>query len=469
MRPSRASKPIAPLLLDAETLSGFFPQEINETSMANIGQAFSVAMKADRVILGHDGSEQGLQLLRHLGVGLTIQSTHVIIHGLCTLDELRFALLQDRVKHGIYLSEDLRRPGRCEIHCLNDHGETIWDAADLMPIAKLAQRAAFLPTIRAGRKQERQDDGTASYCEALVANSLVGPGGRIGEIVSNAPNAAIDHLLSHLEKAAAQAAVALDIVVVPRRNLRRQQNPVDRREALETVREAVVARGATMGLVWHSATQAPDIVDETGTVIAHRDVMLLIAQALLTERHGRSVMHDLRCSWAMAALARHPLSQTLATVPDQPALGALMRQERATYGFQLPGTHVFSDLHFAQSGVGAAMVIAGLAAAGTSIGTRVAATCGGIGFAMAAEPVSADLETVLGEFGQTMARGAVPTRRKALLLMETDAWNVAARADGASNRIEISVETRAGDAGDVMQMLRETLSEIDKRYSTADQ
>jgi len=469
MRPSRASKPIAPILFDGESLSGLFPQDINELSMANIGQAVTVVMKADEVILGHDGSEQGLELLRHLGVGLTLQGTNVVIHGLCTADELRFKLLQGRVKHGVYLCEDLRRPGTYEIHCLNGNGETNRDAADLIPIAKLAQRAAFLPTIRAGRKNERLDDSTGSYCDAIVAASLVGAGSSVGAIVSNAPNAAIDHLLSHLEKAAKRADVAVDIVIVPRRSFRRQPNPLDRREAIEAVRDAVVAQGAAMGLVWHSATQAPDIIDETGALVSHRDVMLLIAQSLLAERHGRTVVHDRRCSWATAALPRHPLSQTLAAAPDQPALSDVMRQGRATYGFMLPGIHLFSDLHFAESGLAAALFVASLSAPGTPLSQRVAATCGETGCAMATAPVAADVGTVLSEFGRIIARDGIQTLHKSMLLVETTAWNMAAHADTSRNRIEISIETRAGRADDVLQTMLESLSDIDRHCSSADQ
>jgi hypothetical protein len=77
--------------------------------------------------------------------------------------------------------------------------------------------------------------------------------------------------------------------------------------------------------------------------------------------------------------------------------------------------------------------------------------------------------TVLSEFGRIIARDGIQTLHKSMLLVETTAWNMAARADTARNRIEISIETRAGRADDVLQMMLESLSDIDRRCRIADQ
>lgn len=451
-----ASGPAHPSVFDGLQLSGRFPQEFNELSLANLGQAVAVALNMTVAIMGHDGSEHARLLLHNLGIGLNLQSVDTVLADLCTLDELRFRLIDERLRHGLYIGRDPEQPDVYHLHCLDECGEIIRDEADLRAICTLAQRGAFLPSIRLGRKSGLMGDSLASYCEALLAAAMIGTGDRIGEIVSNAPWPAMNALLTALNAAADNAGIGLRLHVDPLRNSGRRRGGINPREAAQAVKDAVVARGAVMGLIWHAHDRAPDIVDEQGNLLAHRDAMLMIAQALMNDRYGCNIVHDARCTWAVNGLGRFPQSNAFPMAPNHAVLSRNMPVKRATYGFLLPDSHIFSQLHCTENALAAALLLAARAAQGP-LSRRADGLCREIGFGSVGRYRMADPKQIIPHVARTLgAADHVIWNGNVCSILGAD-WRLVAAIEPDRVAVSLSVETRGGDTQALIERIRAAL------------
>lgn len=346
--------------LDGDFLGGAFPDVLNERGATAIGQALAVVAHDGEMMLAHDGTSVASMLAHHLATGATLQGGEVIMLGAATLDELRFELRQERLQQAAYVTQQIDRPNIFQVHLLDANGETVSSGSALPAIAKLASRDAFLPPVQLGRIVELPAPDREHYCQTLITASRLTASRAEGVIVSNAPNPAIHAMLTDMAVALEQRQTNLRLLVVDPVQKHSHISPADRTSLTDSVRTALRRSRACMGLVWYSSSQPPDVLDDSGAHAQHADIMALIAASLLDAHQGRAILLDEPGRKRLLKRQKAPQPRSGLLQPVQEAIAATMRTARAAYGFRHPSSHYFSDFHYSENGLAAAMHVAGL-------------------------------------------------------------------------------------------------------------
>lgn len=373
LRRSADRKRLPPTYLDGDSLGGLFPDILNERGATAIGQALAVVGDHGELMLAHDGTSTASMLAHHLGTGATLQGADVTFLGSATLDELRLELVQERLHQAAYVTQQIDRPGFFQILLLDANGETCSAGPQLQAIAKLASRDAFLPPVQIGRMIELPAPDREHYCQTLIAASRLTTSNAQGVIVSNAPTPAIHAMLTDMAIALQQHQTNVQLVVVDAIQEHARAHPADRTSPADSVSLALTASRASLGLVWHSSSQPPDVLDDTGAKVQHDDIMTLITTSMLDDSQRRATLLDDATNKRLVERQKTPRPRSRLLQQDQEAVAATMRISRAAYAFRHPASHYFSDFHYSENALAAALYVAGLTSADRPLSQLVGA------------------------------------------------------------------------------------------------
>jgi phosphomannomutase len=363
LRRNADRKRLPPSYLDDDFLGGPFPDVLNERGATAVGQALAVVADHEELMLAHDGTSTASTLAHHLGTGATLQGGDVIMLGAATLDELRFELMQERLNQAAYVTQQIDRPSFFRIHLLDANGEISPAGAKLKAVAKLASRDAFLPPVQIGRMIELPELDREHYCQTLITTSRLSTSRAQGVIVSNAPNPAIRAILTDLAVALQQRQINLQLALIDADREPEHIHPADQTSLRESVSLALTASRACMGLVWHNSSSPPDVLDDTGAHVQHADIMALIATSVLDDPQGCAVLLDEISKKHLLERDKVPRPRSRLILQGQESVTATMRIARAKYGFRKPDSHLFSDFHYSENGLAAALYVLALTSA----------------------------------------------------------------------------------------------------------
>jgi phosphomannomutase len=356
-----------PTYLDHDFLGGAFPNVLNERSATAIGQALTVVVDDGELMLAHDGTSAASMLAHHLGTGATLQGADVTMLGAATLDELRFELMHERLKQAAYVTQQIDQPDIFQVHLLDANAETVCAGSELPAVAKLASRDAFMPPVQLGRIVDLAAPDRTHYCQTVITASRLTASRAEGVIVSNAPNPAIHAMLTEMAVALEQRQTNLRLLVVDALHEHSRIGPADRTKLTESVSNALTGSRACMGLVWYSSSQPPDVLDDSGAHVQHADIMALIAASVPDALQGRAILLDEAGKKRLLKRQKTLQPRGQLQQPVNEAIAATMRIARATYGFRHPSSHFFSDFHYSENGLAAALYVAGLTSADRSL------------------------------------------------------------------------------------------------------
>jgi hypothetical protein len=340
-----------PLCFDGQRLRGHFDVELDLAVMESIGCAFAVAMGAVRVIVGHDGTSAAMALAGRISAGIIMQGADVEDVGATTIDELRFAILRRRASGGIYVAvEDIASTAH-EICCLGPDSQPVDINGDLVPIARLAERNAFMPAIQIGARIDTAASTRHAFAEALMELARIrrGPPCRL---VMNRNIMPAATLFQALEQSGFLNAVGIEIVdwptLTPLPGGRLADgNPNIRAQISEAVRQ----HEADMGVFWFSGIRAPLIADKQGNIVAHTNLMLALADRYMNSIPENFIVYDPRCAWRLGNIPEGGNARAIPAYPHDDDVRHIMRSRRAAFGFQLPDRYFHAGFDSMESAV----------------------------------------------------------------------------------------------------------------------
>lgn len=339
-----------PACFKAYDIRGRIPDELNPQLAYQIGRAFHAVCGVTKVVVGHDIRLSSPELAQALTAGLVESGVDVLRLGLCGTEEMyhaAFSLEQEGVDGGVIVTAS--------------HNPADYNG---------------MKFVLKGARPVTGEGGLARMAEMIVGNNLPGPAGRPGR-ATDCPDKTgyINHLLGYVDTTRLKPlklvvnsgnGCAGAIVDLLERHLpftfirlnhepdgsfpRGVPNPLLPQNRAETA-AAVRHHGADLGIAWDGDFDRCFFWDERGEFIEGYYIVGLLAQEMLRQEPGGTILYDPRLTWNTEELVARAGGRPVMTRTGHAFIKERMRLEDAVYGGEMSAHHYFRDFGYCDSGM----------------------------------------------------------------------------------------------------------------------
>lgn len=336
--------PFTPSIYRSYDIRGIVPDELDAQDAEQIGRAFVVFTGAQKVLVARDMRTTGPQLHAALIRGVTGQGADVVDIGLATTPLFYYSVWQSRAHAGVIVSAS-HNPGQYNGFKLTRHQALpISKDAGILAIRDLVEKRDFPPVDRTGTTT------TADYAVGYLDYATQG-GEAVGalNVVIDAGNGMAGLLLPRVVQRMPRVKVTRMYWELDGTFPHHEANPL-KLETLRDLQERVRTEGADLGVAFDGDADRVAFIDETGTVVPGDLCTALIAQGILREQPGATILYDLRSSSATKEVIAAAGGVPVMTRVGHSYIKALMREKRAAFAGELSG-HFYFQEYVAESGL----------------------------------------------------------------------------------------------------------------------
>jgi phosphomannomutase len=142
---------------------------------------------------------------------------------------------------------------------------------------------------------------------------------------------------------------------------RNEPNPL-----LEENRQFIIGKvlehGADLGIAWDGDADRCFFIDDTGEFVPGDLITALIAESMLKQHPGATIVYDLRASWAVRDTVEAAGGTALENRVGHAFIKARIRKEDAVFAGEVSGHYYFKDFYYCDTGVVPALVLVELVA-----------------------------------------------------------------------------------------------------------
>ncbi|MBI3924997.1 MAG: phosphomannomutase [Armatimonadetes bacterium] len=327
-------------------IRGRVPDELYPRLAYRIGRAFAAVLRPRTVAVGRDMRLSSPGLAEGLTQGLLDSGVDVLDLGMIGTELVYFATFHQELDGGIMVTAS-HNPAEYNGMKLVGRQAVPLDAAVLGEIERRVREGGPERPSRIGRRRSADDPG--AYFARL--GELVPPGSlpRL-RVVCNAGNGAVGPLLSQLMELYPE----LDLLVlnpapdgtfpagVPNPLL-----PENREETARAVRKF----GADLGVAWDGDYDRCFLFDEHGGFIEGYYLVGLIAESVLENEPGATILYDPRLTWNTEELVLARGGNPIMCRTGHAFFKQEMRARQAAYGGEMSGHHYFREFGNCDSGI----------------------------------------------------------------------------------------------------------------------
>ncbi len=339
-----------PPCFKAYDIRGRVPDELNPSLARKIGRAYAAVFHPRKVAVGHDIRLSSPELTQALVEGLVESGVDVLHLGLCGTEEIyhaAFSLEDQGVDGGIVVTASHNPADYNGLKFVTKGARPVSGESGLQQMAELIVNNA-LPAVSEQRGQVENIVGKGAYIQHLLGYVQSGQLAPL-KIVVNSGNgcagAVVDLLEKELPFTFVKAYHEPDGTFpngVPNPLL-----PEKREETAKLVRE----HGADLGIAWDGDFDRCFFWDEKGNFIEGYYIVGLLAQELLNQEPGGTILYDPRLTWNSEELITAAGGRAVMTRTGHAFIKERMRQEDAVYGGEMSAHHYFRDFGYCDSGM----------------------------------------------------------------------------------------------------------------------
>ncbi len=339
-------------IFKAYDVRGVYPDELSGEDAHAIGSATVAHLGATRVAVARDMRRSGPELAAELIHGMVEQGAEVIDLGLCSTDELYFAVGKFGYQAGVMVSAS-HNPAKyngfkfCRENAISISSETGLDA-----IRDLALKGPLPPKPNQGSVHTR--DVLADFAQhvlSFIDRSAIRPlrlcidaGNGMGGLI-------VPEVFKYLPCEVTPLFFDLDGSFP-----NHQASPIEP-ENMVDVQRAVRETHADLGVAFDGDADRMFITDEQGELVGGDMVTALVAKALLARNPGATILYNLICSRSVPEVITAAGGKAIRTRVGHSFIKAQMRETNAIFGGEHSGHFYFRDNWFADSGMIALLTV----------------------------------------------------------------------------------------------------------------
>lgn len=452
----------------AYDVRGKVPSELNPEIAYNIGRAYADFIQPKTVCIGYDIRLSGPDLYRALAQGLNDAGVDVVHLGMVGTEMVYFATAKYGFDGGVMITASHNPPEYNGMKMVRAESRPISNDTGLLDIERRAFEKSWQ---RTGQGTIRDLDCYADFVDHLC--QVVDPGTmKPLKILADPGNGAAGVALRSL---APRLPLRLDYLRdepdgtfpngVPNPILEESRALTEKTMRGEAKREEPAIAGTShrpvastdashtglqeihaydFGVAWDGDYDRCFFFDEHGNFIEGYYIVGLIAQALLLDNPGQTIIYDPRLTWNTLDIVERAGGRAVVCKSGHAFIKEKMRAENAVYGGEMSAHHYFRDHWFCDSGMIPFLLVAKLVSqSGRSLGDLV-------GEMISRYPCSGEINSTVEDVPRTLAKveefyqdGLIDKLDG--LSVEYPDWRFNLRGSNTEPVIRLNVESR-GDA-----------------------
>jgi phosphomannomutase len=339
----------------AYDIRGRYPDELNEATAERIGNAFVALLAAERIVVGRDMRLSSASLSRAFTRGAVEAGAEVADIGMASTPLLNYAITAGGFDGGAMVTAS-HLPGEMNGFKLARENAVPLSGDRDLPL--LETRTGEERVARAGGSA--RETGMLDAYIGAVAGFVRAP--KRLTIVVDAGNGMVGPEVPRLfERIPAWRLVPM-YTEPDGRFPHHHANPLDPATTRE-LQERVVAEGADMGVAFDGDGDRCGLIDERGERVREDLVTGLIAEYLLEENPGATILYDLRSSRAVREAIERAGGRGVRSRVGHAFIKAAMREEDALFAGELSGHYYYRDMGFTDNGLLTLVMVANILAA----------------------------------------------------------------------------------------------------------
>ena len=327
-------------IFKAYDIRGIYPTEFNAELAELIGRAYIEFTGAKKVVIGRDMRPHSQNIFDGLSKGITMQGADVIDIGLCSTPMSYFANGTLKADGSIMITAS-HNPGEwngCKLCIAN--AVPISGATGIKDIEKIVEAKAFSKVDKAGSITTY--DIAKEYGEFLKKFVKVD---RKLKIVCDFANSMGSYEIAGIRD-------LFDIVPLYEELdgtfPNHEANPLHT-ATLDDIRKKVVEVGADFGAAFDGDADRCGFIDDKGEIIPMDLFTALIAQDILSENKGATILYDLRSSKAVKECIEDNGGRAIMSRVGHAFIKNQMRENDAVFAGELSGHYYFKENFTAES------------------------------------------------------------------------------------------------------------------------
>ena len=344
-----------PSCFTAYDIRGKVPRELDEKLAALIGLAFVEQFAAKKIIVGRDMRLSSPVLSAALCEAVQRYGADVIDIGLCGTEEVYHAVfsgVEDGIDGGIMITASHNPADYNGMKIVQREARPVSGDTGLLDMAAKVTDQQWVDNVvqseagRVGSYMQREDK--QFYIQHLLGSVAVD---RLQpmKIVVNPGNGCAGPIIDLLEASLPFTFIRLNETPdgtfpngVPNPLL-----PEKRAVTADAVRE----HGADLGIAWDGDFDRCFFYDENGRFVEGYYIVGLLAEALLKQHPGATILHDPRLIWNTVEVVEAAGGHPLMTRTGHAFIKEKMRASDAVYGGEMSAHHYFRDFGYCDSGM----------------------------------------------------------------------------------------------------------------------
>lgn len=424
----------------AYDVRGKVPSELNPEVAYAIGRAYAQKTGAKTVCVGYDIRLTGPELAESLSRGLNEEGCNVIDLGMIGTEMVYFATAHYGYDGGIMITASHNPPEYNGMKMVRQESRPISGDTGLYDIEELAHKV-LRGGVAAGSgggsitKKDCYSDFVQHLLKICPASELkdfkvlASPG-------NGAAGIAMEALMPYLPLQVTKMMFEPDGHFpngVPNPILEESRAPV----------EAELANGGyDLGIAWDGDYDRCFLLDEKGNFIEGYYIVGLLAQAILVDNPGATIIYDPRLMWNTLEIVAESGGRAVMCKSGHAFIKEKMRAENAVYGGEMSAHHYFRDHWYCDSGmIPMLLVLKLMAKTGKTLGELVGAMIEKFPCSGEVNSTVDDVPTVLARVEAAYPGGIVD--RTDGISIEFPEWRFNLRGSNTEPVIRLNVETRA--------------------------
>ncbi len=420
----------------AYDVRGVVPDELNPELAYAIGRAYADETGASSVCLGRDIRLSGPELLSAMARGLNDAGVDVVDLGLVGTEMVYFATAHYGFDGGVMITASHNPPQYNGMKMVRKESRPISGDSGLSNIERRAYEKKW---ERTGRGRSSKADSYAEFVQHLSqfdAKSEIRPLKVLACAGNGAAGLAVEALLPH---------VSLDVTPMmfePDGSFPNGvPNPIIP-ESRKPVEDAMAKGGYDFGVAWDGDYDRAFFFDEWGKFIEGYYIVGLLANAILADNPGGTVIYDPRLVWNTLDIVARAGGNAVMCKSGHAFIKEKMRAENAVYGGEMSAHHYFRDHWYCDSGMIPFLLVSKLVSkTGSSLGKLVGEMIEKYPCSGEVNSHVADVADVLRRIESSYGEGADVDKTDGLSVEYKD-WRFNLRGSNTEPVIRLNVESR---------------------------
>ncbi len=432
----------------AYDVRGKVPSELNPEIAYAIGRAYADQTGADKVCIGYDIRLSGPDLYHSLARGLNDAGVDVVHLGMIGTEMVYFATAFYNYDGGIMITASHNPADYNGMKMVRKDSRPISSDTGLNEIEKMASEKSWKRSGSGSREDKDCYADFVAHLVKLVDPSSIKPLKVLCDPGNGAAGLALDQLLprysmeTHINRHEPDGTFPNGV-----------PNPILEESRAQT--EQKLKEGSyDFGVAWDGDYDRCFFFDGDGNFIEGYYIVGLLAQALLHNDPGKTIIYDPRLIWNTLDIVEKMGGKAVMCKSGHAFIKEKMRAEDAIYGGEMSAHHYFKAHWFCDSGMIPLLLVARLVSAtGRSLADLVGEMIRNYPCSGEVNSTVSDVSAVLARVQEHYADGDITHVDG--LSVEYPTWRFNLRGSNTEPVIRLNVETR-GDH----QLMEEKTAEV---------